>query len=211
MDRSNLAIGPVKKRWPAHTDSPCAAQGCVRTPQHPCSAAPTVSPSRGASQPPPPPSPSPPVPSDHWALRARRPCFRIDGARRLHHRDDACRRLENRSHGRLTTAQRNRRAGRRRPVPVSQGGGDWRRAAVHLSVARRSSPAAPPEDVPADCPHSGNRHGALRSIMCPLPALPLKISVSSNLAGCQRLRLLRRGSSPAPDGLSGPVFSRRCV
>ena len=205
----NPAIGPVKKPWPARTDSPCAAQGCARTPSRSCSAASTASPSRGASQQPPP--PSPPVPSDHWALRARRPCFRIDGARRLHHRDDACRRLENCSHGRsLQRAQPPSRA----PSPGTCKPGQRQLAPRRRSISRlrrRSRPAAPPEDVPADCPHSGNRHGALRSIMCPLPTLPPKISVSSNLAGCQRQRLLRRASSQAPDGLSGPVFSRRCV
>ena len=114
MERSNPAIGPVKKPWPATHRLTCAAQGFARTPRRPCSAASTASPSRGVSQ--------PPVSPDHWALRARRPCFRIDGARRLYHRDDACRQTGEPLAWSLTTARRNRRVRRRRQIPVSQGG-----------------------------------------------------------------------------------------
>ena len=88
----NPAIGPVKEPWLATDRLMCAAQGCARTPRRTCSAASTASPSRRVSQ--------PPVSPDHWAHGARQPCFRVDGARRLYHRDDACRQLENRSHGR---------------------------------------------------------------------------------------------------------------
>ena len=51
---------------------------------------------------------------DRRPPRARRPRFRIDGTRGQHHRDDACRCLENRPHGHPPRGGRNRRAGRRR-------------------------------------------------------------------------------------------------
>ena len=56
---------------------------------------------------------------DHRALRARRPRLRAYRPWGQHHRDHACRRLENRSHGRPLQRRRSRRAGRRRQVPVT--------------------------------------------------------------------------------------------
>ena len=107
------------------TGSPCSDQGCVRMAPPRCSAASTASPystaphrrHRGANH------------------RARRPCRRIDQARRTRAGDGQGGRVEVVTDGRPLRGGRSSRAGRRRYLPVAGA-----RAARRTSGAPRTPP-----------------------------------------------------------------------
>ena len=144
--------------------------------------------------------------ADHRPLRTRRPCQRVDRAWRLHHRDDAGRRLENRPHGRPLLCRRHCRAGcRRRQVPVTrrirrQDG--VRRSATsgdtlgssHRQAWRRGQRRLSRQWIPWQ-DGSGGRKDALQKRRHALPPMAL---------GCDRNQSLLRRPSDIRDTRSTP-------